>query len=104
MAELGGLTNLQELKLNGNTDLTGLLPLGLMNLDDLTTVWIQGTGLCAPEDAAFRAWAAAIDDFKGCGGPPSASTSTVPPSTPSRAISRRRMRARTSSACGKAPW
>ena len=69
-AELGGLTNLQELKLNGNTDLTGLLPLGLMNLDALTTVWIQGTGLCAPEDAAFRAWAAAIDDFKGCGGPP----------------------------------
>ena len=64
-AELGALTNLQELKLNGNTDLTGLLPLGLMNLDALTTVWIQGTGLCAPEDAAFRAWAAAIDDFKG---------------------------------------
>ena len=78
-AELGGLTNLQELKLNGNTDLTGLLPLGLMNLDDLTTVWIQGTGLCAPEDAAFRAWAAAIDDFKGCGGPPPPPRRPSPP-------------------------
>ena len=69
-AELGALTNLQELKLNGNTDLTGPLPLGLMNLDDLTTVWIQDTGLCAPEDVAFRAWAASIGDFKGCGAPP----------------------------------
>ena len=68
--ELGDLTNLQELKLSGNTDLTGTIPLGLMNLDDLMTVWIQATGLCAPEDAAFRAWAAAINDFRGCGGPP----------------------------------
>ena len=68
--DLADLTNLQWLYLNGNTDLTGPLPLGLMNLVDLTTVWIQDTGLCAPEDAAFRAWAAAIDDFKGCGGPP----------------------------------
>ena len=81
-AELGGLTNLQELKLNGNTDLTGPLPLGLMNLDDLTTVWIQGTGLCAPEDAAFRAWAAAIDDFKGCGGPPPPPRPSTPPPPP----------------------
>ena len=70
-AELGDLTNLQELKLNGNTDLTGPLPLGLMNLDDLTTVWIQGTGLCAPADTAFQAWLATIS-FMGavCGAPP----------------------------------
>ena len=68
--KLADLSNLQKLYLNGNTDLTGPLPLGLMNLNDLTTVWIQDTGLCAPEDAAFRAWAAAIADFKGCGAPP----------------------------------
>ena len=68
--EVAGMTSLQELYLNGNADLTGPLPLGLMNLNDLTTVWIQDTGLCAPEDAAFRTWAAAIADFKGCGGPP----------------------------------
>ena len=68
--EVAGMTSLQELYLNGNAELTGPLPLGLMNLNDLTTVWIQDTGLCAPEDAAFRTWAAAIADFKGCGGPP----------------------------------
>ena len=77
--EVADLTNLQELYLNGNADLTGPLPLGLMNLNDLTTVWIQGTGLCAPEDAAFRAWAAAIDDFRGCGGPPPPRPAPPPP-------------------------
>ena len=77
--ELADLANLQELYLNGNADLTGPLPLGLMNLNDLTTVWIQDTGLCAPEDAAFRTWAAAIADFKGCGGPP---PPRPPPSRP----------------------
>ena len=35
--EVADLTNLQELYLNGNADLTGPLPLGLMNLNDLTT-------------------------------------------------------------------
>ena len=81
-AELADLTNLQELYLNGNADLTGPLPLGLMNLNALTTVWIQDTGLCAPEDAAFRTWAAAIADFKGCGGPPPPQPATPPPPPP----------------------
>ena len=80
--ELGNLTNLQELKLNGNTDLTGPLPLGLMNLADLMIVWIQDTGLCAPEDAAFRAWAATIGDFKGCGAPPPPPRPSPPPPPP----------------------
>ena len=82
--ELADLTNLQELYLNGNADLTGPLPLDLMNLNDLTTVWIQNTGLCAPEDAAFRAWAAAIADFKGCGGPPPPRPPPPPPPPPPR--------------------
>ena len=80
--ELADLANIQKLYLNGNADLTGPLPLDLMNLNDLTTVWIQNTGLCAPEDAAFRAWAAAIADFKGCGGPPPPRTAPPPPPPP----------------------
>ena len=48
--ELGDLTSLQELYLWGNTDLTGPLPLGIMNFNALTTVWIQDTGLCAPKE------------------------------------------------------
>ena len=76
--DLADLTKLQWLILNGNTDLTGPLPLGLMDLVNLTTVWIQDTGLCAPEDAAFRAWAAAIDDFKGGGGGSSGPSQTAP--------------------------
>ena len=49
-AELGDLTSLQEVYLLGNTDLTGPLPLGMMNFNALTTVWIQDTGLCAPKE------------------------------------------------------
>ena len=55
-AELGDLTSLQELYLWGNTDLTGPLPLGLTNLNDLTTVWIQDTGLCAPKEKEYLRW------------------------------------------------
>ena len=65
-AELGNLTNLRTLHLYGNRFLSRDLPLGLMNLNALTSVWIQRTGLCPPDDAAFLAWVAALDDFGGC--------------------------------------
>ena len=65
-AELGNLTNLRTLHLYGNRFLSRDLPLGLMNLNALTSVWIQRTGLCPPDDAAFLAWVAARDDFGGC--------------------------------------
>ena len=65
-AELGNLTNLRTLHLYGNSFLGRDLPLGLMNLNALTSVWIQRTGLCPPDDAAFLAWVAALDDFGGC--------------------------------------
>ena len=64
--ELGNLTNLRTLHLYGNSFLGRDLPLGLMNLNALTSVWIQRTGLCPPDDAAFLAWVAALDDFGGC--------------------------------------
>ena len=66
--ELEGLTRLEALYLDGNAGLSGALPAGLMLLADLGSVNIRGTGLCAPEDAAFRAWVAAVD-FQGCGEP-----------------------------------
>ena len=82
---MGNLTNIQELKLNGNTDLTGPLPRGLMDLDDLTTVWIQDTGLCAPEDTAFQAWLATITfqgSVSGASQPPGGPPPPRPPPPP----------------------
>ena len=62
-AELGSLTNLQRLYLYGN-QLTGTIPLTLSALSQLSALDIRSTTLCAPADAAFKAWLATIN-FQG---------------------------------------
>ena len=63
-AELGDLANLVELYLNGNAALTGALPESLTRLSRLALLDITDSALCAPADAAFLAWLAALD-FRG---------------------------------------
>ncbi len=53
---LGNLSNLQTLDLQVNTGLTGPLPASLTNLDELNYLSLNGTGLCAPTEAAFQSW------------------------------------------------
>ena len=55
-AELGDLANLWELDLNGNSALFGSLPGSLTGLTSLTTLRLDGTGLCAPTEGAFQTW------------------------------------------------
>ncbi len=55
-AELSGLVALKALAVNGNRQLSGLLPVGLKELAHLTTLHAGGTALCAPADPDFRAW------------------------------------------------
>ncbi len=55
-AELTGLAWLRELAVNGNPQLSGLLPVGLRDLPRLTTLNAGGTALCAPADPDFEAW------------------------------------------------
>ena len=59
------LRGLERLDLYGNAGLSGVLPLGLMELPELRMVDIVDTGVCAPEDATFQRWLAGIDDFRG---------------------------------------
>ena len=54
--ELGNLNNLTTLYLFNNTALYGPLPGSFTGLDNLQNLHLQGTGLCAPSDAAFQAW------------------------------------------------
>ena len=71
-AELGKLSELRLLSLEYN-DLTGPLPSSLTNLRQLEELTIRGNaGLCAPQDAAFRAWLATLRAFDGerCTGVP----------------------------------
>ena len=64
-AELGALTNLELLYLHNN-NLTGPLPAEFVNLVNLERLSLgENNGLCAPADAAFRAWLATIDNFRG---------------------------------------
>ena len=55
-AALSGLAVLRELAVNGNPQLSGLLPVGLKDLAELTTLNAGGTALCAPADPDFQAW------------------------------------------------
>ena len=72
-AELGDLTELASLRLNGNVYLAGPLPAGLRELSALATVDLTDTELCAPEDAAFQDWTATIS-FSGLICPPESQT------------------------------
>ena len=83
-AELGSLINLRSLSLYEN-NLSGPLPSSMTNLRRLESLEIHNNaGLCAPADAAFQAWLATIDRYRGdtcaANGPP-APVGALPPVT-----------------------
>ena len=53
-SELGSLSNLRQLRLDGNSSLSGPLPGSFTGLTSLTILWLGGTQLCVPTDAAFQ--------------------------------------------------
>ena len=65
--ELGGLASLTGLLVHNNPDLAGPLPLALSSLSTLQMFRYDGTGLCVPADASFRAWLNAIASHRGTG-------------------------------------
>ena len=54
--EFNGLMRLRDLAVQGNADMSGILPVGLTNLTALETFQTTGTALCAPSDAGFLEW------------------------------------------------
>ncbi len=60
--ELGNLTGLEELHLFENPDLSGPLPMGFRNMDNLQSLQLHRTGLCLPADPGFAAWFRAVPD------------------------------------------
>ncbi|MCY3747461.1 MAG: Ig-like domain-containing protein, partial [Acidobacteria bacterium] len=54
--ELSGLSQLNSLALTGNAELAGPLPRSLAGLREMSHLQAIGTKLCAPPDAALRAW------------------------------------------------
>ncbi|MCZ0937527.1 MAG: hypothetical protein OXJ55_02740, partial [Caldilineaceae bacterium] len=63
--QLGNLAKLENLSLGGNRQLTGPLPDTFTSLTNLLHLWIDGTDLCAPTDAAFQAWLTGVSDKRG---------------------------------------
>ena len=55
-SEFQELAALRELSLQGNTDMSGALPVELTSLDSLETLIADGTGLCAPSTPGFLDW------------------------------------------------
>ena len=66
-SRLGDLRSLSVLDLSNNPGMTGPLPASLAGLG-LTVLKLGGTGLCAPQDPAYRAWLATVGDIRvdGC--------------------------------------
>ncbi len=62
----GALAHITELRIGGNADLAGRLPLSLAGLS-LRALHYEGTGVCAPADAAFARWLNAIPSHEGTG-------------------------------------
>ena len=77
---LGNLTDLRLMRLSNNA-LSGALPESLVRLTKLVGLWLEGTQLCAPTDAAFQRWLEGIEPKAGahnCGDPE--------PTNPDRAV------------------
>ena len=60
--ELGSLTNLEGLWLDNNQGLSGSLPSSFATLNRLIILYVNGTGLCTPTEAAFQTWLQGIED------------------------------------------
>ncbi len=69
-AQFGGLVSLRKLILTANTAMSGALPDTLAALGELEFLAAGGTGLCAPQGAAFDAWLAGLSSahVAMCGG------------------------------------
>ena len=65
-ANLSELAQITELRIAGNPDLSGHLPLSLADLS-LRTFHYAGTGLCAPVGTSFRDWLSKIPSHEGTG-------------------------------------
>ena len=63
---LSELAQMTELRIAGNTGLSGRLPLSLADLS-LRALHYAGTELCAPVDTSFRDWLSTIPSHEGTG-------------------------------------
>ena len=62
---MGNLTNLKRLDLSGNAGLSGPLPGSFTGLDDLVYLYVDGTALGTPTDAAFQLWLQGVENTRG---------------------------------------
>ena len=72
--EFSGLMRLRHFAVQGNADMSGVLPAGLTNLTALETFQTTGTALCAPSDATFLEWLESVPNRRAalCEGEPAA--------------------------------
>lgn len=62
--EIGDLPRLQILKLDHNEDLSGELPLSFVD-SPVHGLWLEGTDICVPPLAEFRAWVNGLEKTPG---------------------------------------
>ena len=63
-AEAGNFLNIENLVLNGNSALGGELPYRILQLTSLSTLRLDGTGVCLPGARVFQDWLERIADAR----------------------------------------
>ena len=63
--EFGHLDKLESLQLQYNEHMVGRLPIELTAISTLSYLNLESTKLCVPDQSAFRAWLAGIEDASG---------------------------------------
>ena len=59
--ELGEMEQLYELKLGFNESMSGPVPIELTNNSGMRTLFLEGTQICAPNNAVFEEWLANLE-------------------------------------------
>ena len=62
--ELGEMEQLYELKLSYNENMSGPVPIELTNNSGMRTLFLEGTQICAPDNAVFEAWLGSLEVVK----------------------------------------
>ena len=65
ISALSGLTYLRVLDLRENAGLSGPFPTSFTGLDSLNELYLEGTEMCVPMDAAFQTWLQGINTKTG---------------------------------------
>ncbi len=62
--EIGKMTKLEWWQMGNNVNMSGPLPTEVTTMPSLEYLFLDGTGICAPDNAAFNEWLDNLEDYR----------------------------------------